>query len=304
VLSRLEVSGGGIALTFTIPTGIFAGWKYVSSTLTPSDFRRVILTLVDPNGVPCPERGYGVVILGLTAELPTTTVYPGYAVAARTIRLLESAAAPQIIIANTPCLGDSYVGEVRKPDYPITYSGRSSIEIPGCVETGVVPTGQPGAGSAVPQTVVTPDPRGSGTADTAIIPPLVSVVVQTTGVVTTVSLREIEVVDRLPTPPTYDALEVTTQLTPPVISDGANIRLGVDADAITIGFGLGAGTGFSCSGILPCIPDHPAVGALKSLNGVHGDITLVPGKGVEILESPGDHRIYLVFNAERLTSAS
>lgn len=306
VLSSIAVSTG-VSFRFEIPSGPLAGWAFVSTPQGLTDLQRVSLTLVDPSAEAHPEMGYGYIIVGIAAELPVVTTSLDIEIVVSTIRLLESSRALRMWVANTPCLGDSQFTEGPGDSHDIAYTGVSSTTIPGCVEIGLYPPGDPQVGNPLPQVAITPDPQGHTTADIPIVPPSVATTELTAGAVTTISLRDAVITDALPADPGYDA-EVTTDAVVggADITEGHNIDLSYDPPSgVIIKFRLGGGDGFSCDAAPGCSPGTKAVDTVKSLNGVHGEsITLVAGTAVEVLASEFDHRLYLVFNAERLKGAA
>lgn len=305
VLSSIVVSTG-VSFRFEIPSGPLAGWAFVSSSQGLTDLQRVSVALVDPSDVAHPEMGYGYIIVGIAAELPGVTTNPNIEMVVSTIRLLESSRALRMWVANTPCLGDSHFTEGPGDTHDITYTGVASQTISGCVQIGLYPTGDPSEGAPLPQVSVTPDPQGHTTADIPIVPPVVSTDQLIAGAVTTISIRDAVITDTLPGDPGYDA-EVTSDAVVggADILEGHNIDLGYDSPSgVIIKFRLGGGEGFSCAATPGCTPGKKAVDTVKSLNGIHGEnITLVAGTAVEVLASELDHRLYLVFNAERLKGA-
>jgi hypothetical protein len=306
VLSNIVVSTG-VGFRFEIPSGPLAGWAFVSTPQALDDLQRVSVAFVDPSDVAHSEMGYGYIIVGIAAELPVVTTGVTIEVVASTIRLLESSRALRMWVANTPCLGDSVFAETPGATRDIAYTGVTSTTIPGCVEIGLYPPGSPSAGNPLPQVAVTPDPQGHATADIPIVPPSVATTELATGAVTTISLHDAMITDALPADPGFDA-EVTEDaiVGGAEVAEGYNIDLGYDSPSgITIKFRLGGGDGFSCDPISGCSPGTKAVNTVKSLNGVHSEsLTLVAGTDVEVLASELDHRIYLVFNAERLKGAA
>ncbi len=306
VLASIVVSTG-ISFRFEIPSGPLAGWAFVSTPQGLDDLQRVSVALVDPSSVAHPEMGYGYIIVGTASDLPGVTTNPGIEVVVSTIRLLESSRALRMWVANTPCLGDSNFTEGPGGAHDIAYTGVTSTTIPGCVEIGLYPPGDPQAGDQLPQVAVTPNPQGHSTADIPIVPPAVATTELAAGAVTTISLHDAVITDTLPADPGYDA-EVTSDAVVggAEITEGANIDLGYESPSrLVIKFRLGGGTGFSCDAVPGCSPGTRAVNTVKSLNGVHGEsITLVAGTAVEVLASEFDHRLYLVFNAEGLKGAA
>lgn len=281
---------------------------FISDIVTPQPYLRVNLTLV-VDGDNRPDLGFGFLILGSTASDYTPGAYgpddhpfhPG------TTRLLDASPALQIRVANTPCPEDTDTAETPGPEEIIAYRGWVTDEIPRCVEISVYPPDDPSAGNPRPQNTIVPDDRGTTVVPEPVPPPAGAVSEFTPGTVTEISLRPLTVEDTIPNPPAWDAEVIGGGPLGPGLEfvQGFNTTITGDINdpTVTINFGLGAGEGFSCEGH-PCEAGLALNQTVRSIAGVYGpEIEFIGGQGVDVLPSPGDHRIYLVFKSERLTSA-
>lgn len=294
--------------TFTIVGGPYNGWYFKCSNVSWEEFKRVPLTLFTNIGLGYPHLGYGYIVLG-SYETPTTVNGLNHDMSDSTIRLMGTDPGFSLRLANAPCPGDTVPAGTPGTPTTIDYRGRSTATIPGCVEVGIYPAGDPNAGDPLPQVAVTPDEVGDSTTEVAVPAPAESVEVIEAGSVTTITLTPLSTTDALPPDPGYDVsvIGVGPIAAGPEVFAGHNAIIAGDIGepAISFSFGLGRGDGYSCDPVPGCGVGVRASDALKSILGVHAEtLEFVPGQGVDVLASPGDNRIYFVFNAQRLTSVA
>ena len=300
---------GGLTLVFKIVGGTYNDWTFTSTTGPFAEFKRMTLALADDTATPRPEKGYGYVILGTTDPSSGVGTSLGLEMSQSTIRLLGSNPDFSIRLANAPCPGDTVPAGTPGTPVEVQYQGRSTQIIAGCVEIGIYPPGDPNAGDPLPQVAVTPDTVGANTSEVAVPTSPENIELIEFDTITTITLTPLSVNDALPADPGYDVDVIAGgPITPgPEVFAGHNavIAGNVNTPSIEVAFALGRGDGFTCDPVPGCAVGVKASDALKSILGVYGEaLEFVPGTGVDVLPSPGDNRIYFVFNAQRLTSVS
>ena len=302
-LTQISGAPGNTEIVFTISGGPLNGWTLETPVTAVQDFIRLPLALYDTSSAPRPDLGYGYVVIGYASSL----VDGSYAldVADSTTRLLEAAAGMRIRVGNTTEQTDTQRSEVPGSGETISFRGWVEQTIPGCVEIGVYPAGHPSAGDPKTQVEIDPPCDGTTTTTGSVDTSVADTTELEPGDITTLIVTGVEITDSLVST-THDAvIDPQSPVESPEFLEGRNIRLSgsIEPAEIEINFSLGAGLGFSCDPI-------PGVGlkagdVVKSVMGVHGPhISFVGGPRVDIIASPGDHRIYFVFQAERLNSVS
>ena len=293
-----ETVPGTWELVFEFAAAALSTWSLVGVVTAPERYQRVSLELRD--GVtPVPASGYGLLHIGDPDALPSAPASPGVEVDERTVRLMESAAAPELRVANAVCLGPTlYSGVVGAPA-GTDYKGRVAAPITGCVEVTVTPEED--------QESMIPDIHGDDTFLVDVPLPSQSVPYYADGATSTITTRPFTDTSALPVS-TYDSVVDTGPVaSAAVLSAGANVELRgtPELSELEIGFRLGAGTGISCAPVPGCDIGVPSVDVVKSINGAGGSVIKVAhGATVDIVESPGDHKLYVVINSEKLTSVA
>jgi hypothetical protein len=300
-----DAGGGNRVFDFTVVGGPLNGWVFRSPAVLPEDLLRVRLDLLDTGLAPRPEVGYGFVVVGVAAAL-VVGIYDETVVDS-VIRPLFTSPGIAIRLANLVCAADTTPAEVPGTPTTIQYRGWVETPIARCVEIGVYPLGEPPVGDPRPQTEVVPNPDGDTTVDVPIPPPSETAIDFTPDAITTITLTPTTIADAIPTS-AWDAEIVPGGPLPagPGIIPGYNafVRGDVGGAVIEIDYILGRGLGVLCDPH-PCTPGVVLSDTVRSVLGVYGpEIEFVAGSGVDVLVSPGDHRIYLVFKAERLIGAA
>ena len=243
-LDEINVGPGFWNATFVVAGGPYAGWRFVGGNIT-AEFQRTTLTLQDPGFSNRPDKGYGYLVSGTIDGGILAGSGLGLEMSQSSIRPLENNTALEVRLANAVCQGDTIYDGVSGPTTSIDYKGRSTVILPGCIEIGIYPPGDPNAGDPLPpvrvvDTVGDLDLRGQHQ-----LHPRPTSRRPSTPRSRPSTVNQFTIGDTLPPDPGYDAVVIAGGPIPasPEFFAGHNTVVGGDVTAPAISFTLKLGRG-------------------------------------------------------------